>query len=349
MKRKPLAAVFLLLGGLTACHHSPAPEAVARTVYVVRGSDAQAAPASLQATVVARTEVELGFRAGGRLLQRHVEPGDRVRRGQVLAQLEDTELRWALQAAESQLAAAVADARQQGADAGRLDRLRPDGSVGEAEAERQQTAALAAAARQQAAIAQRELAAERLSHTTLRAPFDGVVVAVRAEPGQVLAEGGSALRLASPGMLELQIDLPPAWASQARTLRLTALEREWRLRSLEPAAQAQTRTQRTRWEPTQPLAWREDLLGRTLMVPMPAAPGDTLSLPAGALLKGGGPPQVWRVEQGRVVAQVVTLKGRDGDRVRLSGLSPDWQIVALGAPLLQSGQAVRTLPLERMP
>lgn len=352
--RRACVTVLLasLLSGLTACTPAPPPEAPPRTVYVTPVSAAPDSAAPLQATLRSRTELELGFRSGGRLLQRLVEPGDRVRAGQLLARLDAAEPRLAVQAARAQRDAAQVDALQQQRDAERLQRLRPDDSVAEADAERQRSAADAAAARLRAAEQQLALAIERLGHSELRAPMAAVVSAVRAEAGQVLAEGSPALRLADPAQLELQIDLPPAWVPGADRLRFRALERDWRLRTLEPAADPQSRTQRARFVPAQALPWRSDLLGRTLAVRLPQPAAQALSLPASALLVRDGAAQIWRLDGLQLRAQPVSLRGRDGDRVLLDvpgGLAPGTQVVALGAQLLQAGQTVRPLPLERQP
>lgn len=338
---------------LAACSPKAAPPAPApRPVYVLSVPPAQASPGEgLPASVEARRQAELGFRSGGRVAERVVEPGQRVRTGQVLARLVDTEQRQGLAAAQAQLEAARLDAAQQARDAGRLGRLAPAGSIGAAEAERQLTGAQAAAQRQQAAQAQWQLAQERLAHTVLRAPFDGVVTQLRAEVGQVLAEGVPLLQLAQTEALELQVDLPPSLARQAATLTGQALDRRWRLRELQPAAHPLTRTQRARFQVQgEPLGWEPSLLGRSVTLQLQGTgTAPKHALPASALLGTGDALQVWRVVDGRLQALPVQVLAREGERVWVSGLPAQAQVVALGAHRLEAGQAVRALPLERAP
>ncbi|WP_374662113.1 efflux RND transporter periplasmic adaptor subunit [Inhella sp.] len=341
-----LAAVALL----TACSQAAPPTAPPLRPVYVHAVESATSTETLQATVQSRYEVELGFRSGGRVLERRVDAGARVQSGQLLARLDPTEQQQAVGAARAQLAAAEWDASQQASDASRLARLATDGSVGSADAERQQTGARAAAERVRAAQAQLRLAEERLAHTELRAPFAGVVTVVRAERGQVLPEGQPLLQLAASDALELQIDLPPALAAQAEHLQGEALGRRWRLRELQAAAHPQTRTQRARFAPVgEPLAWKASLLGRTVALPLTGqAAVPRLRVPASSLLPGE-PARVWRVVDQRLQALPVHVAGREGDAALISGVPEGSVLVMLGAHRLEAGQAVRPVPMERAP
>jgi RND family efflux transporter MFP subunit len=341
-----LCAVALL----TACSQASTPSTPAPRLVYVQQLGTGGAYDTLQATVQARHEVELGFRSGGRVSERRVDAGARVQAGQLLARLEPTEQQQGVAAARAQLAAAELDAAQQRVDAARLARLATDGSVGSADAERQATGARAAQERVLGAQAQLRLAQERLAHTELRAPFAGVVSLIRAERGQVLPEGQPLLQLAKTDALELQIDLPPQLAAQADRLRAEALGRHWTLRELQAAAHPQTRTQRARFVPQgQPLAYDATMLGRSVSVQLQGAPAAArLRVPASSLLPGET-AQVWRVVDGKLQAQAVRIEGRAGDAAWISGVPAGSVVVMLGAHRLEAGQAVRTVPLERAP
>lgn len=198
---------------LTACLSACAPQGVAApeapAVYVsaVR-HDTATTQRLLFASVRPRVEAELSFRTGGKVTARLVELGQPVRAGQALARLDPADVQLALQAATEQQRAAEVDAVQAASDAGRFKRLLADGSVGAADAERQQARADAAAARWAQAQQQTELARNRSGYTVLTAPFDGVVTALRLETGQVVSEGQSVLSLAQPGELEVVVDVP---------------------------------------------------------------------------------------------------------------------------------------------
>src|SRR5690606_24386762 len=87
----------------------PAPEA-ARPVWVVRPQPADGTQLlAFPGEVHAREESPLAFRVGGKLVRRHVDPGDRVREGQLLAELDPGDQEAQVRAAQAQLAAAEAE------------------------------------------------------------------------------------------------------------------------------------------------------------------------------------------------------------------------------------------------
>ena len=133
---------------LTACAPKAAPAPVVQSVYVtpVR-NDNGTAQRVLFGSVRPRVEADLSFRTGGKLTERLVELGQSVRTGQVLARIDPADYQLAAQAAAEQQRAAEVDAVQSASDAARFKRLLADGSVGAADAERQQARADAAAAR----------------------------------------------------------------------------------------------------------------------------------------------------------------------------------------------------------
>ncbi|HET7204426.1 MAG TPA: efflux RND transporter periplasmic adaptor subunit, partial [Steroidobacteraceae bacterium] len=189
----PLAAV------LTACSHEPAPEVLrpVRTVEVRYGEARE--ENRYVGTVQSRHEVDQAFRVGGKVVERRVDVGDVVREGDVLAVLDDSDYRLAVQAAEQQLTAAIANAKQAESDRKRLEDLKADGSVSVADDEHAQSAAQTTKAAAEAQARQLELARNQLQYTMLRAPRSGVVTAVRFEIGQVVAAGQPVVSLANEG------------------------------------------------------------------------------------------------------------------------------------------------------
>ena len=173
-----------------ACSDPPVPVAVVKQVFVTTVTHSAAAQTRTFTSLVrARVETDLGFRTGGKVTERVVEVGDVVRAGQVLARLDPADYRLAVSAAADQVQAATVDAQQAESDEARLRRLLADGSVGAADHERQKARADAAAARLDQARRQLELARNREGYATLVAPYAGVVIALRFERGQVVAEG----------------------------------------------------------------------------------------------------------------------------------------------------------------
>ncbi len=353
-----VAAASLLV---TGCSQPPAPAAVARPVFVTTVDPTPSAQArSFSSVVRARVESDLAFRTGGKVLERLVEVGDRVKAGQALARLDPADHQLAVKAAADQVRAATVDAQQAASDEARFRRLLADGSVGAADHERQKARADAAAARLDQARRQLELARNREGYAALVAPFAGVVTAIRFERGQVVPEGQPVLGLAREGDNEVVVDLPEDWVGRARGLTATAAP--WQdpqalvrlsLRELSPQASAQGRTFRARYAAAS--ASRAQLsalpLGSTMQLTLSAAPAGTatVSLPVSALLKGSGPAGVWVLDakgSGLVFTpvQVVSL---DDATVQVTGLAPGSRVVSVGAQKLDAGLLVRAI--ERSP
>jgi membrane fusion protein, multidrug efflux system len=359
-----LAAVGTLL--LTACSQPVAPPAAARPVYVTTVAPAGASDArNFTASVRARVETELAFRTGGKVVQRLVDVGAAVRAGQPLAQLDAGDLALAAQAADDQVRAAQVDAEQAASDEARFRRLAAEGSVGSADHERQKARADVAAARLDQAQRQLALARNRDGYTTLRAPYDGIVTALRAELGQVVAEGQPVLALARSGECEIVADIPEDWVGRVRSAAASARGGSaadaqslpaWvpvQLRELSPLAAAQGRTYRVRFAATAPS--REALsrlpLGSTAQLQLVArgASGEGgdrgVLVPVTALIKGSGAAGVWVINPAGngLVFTPVQVQAIDDNTLRVTGLTAGQRVVSVGAHKLDATLAVRAV------
>jgi RND family efflux transporter MFP subunit len=353
---------------LGACAPPAEPPPVRTAVYVsVVHNTSGPVERVLSGSLRPRIEADLSFRVGGTLTQRAVELGQAVRAGQVLARIDAADVALALEAAIAQQQAAAVDAEQAASDAARFSRLRADGSVGAADAERQQARADAAAARLAQAQQQVALARNRAGYAVLTAPFDGVVTSLRLEAGQSVGENQPVLSLARPGALELQADIPEALAADLErwqaSLRLPrrdgAVELPLRLRELAPTAANASRTYRARYAlPAVPdeAALR---MGMTAELRL-TQPGDRVGadLPVSALLAtpgllpaagaDAGPiAAVWRVDPatGALQHTPVQLLAQGSDRVSVLGLPDGALVVSVGAQKLDAGMTVR--PVSR--
>ena len=201
--------VALLALVLSACGPDKPPAEALRMVRTVELRYESAHEANrYSGTVQARHEVDQGFRVGGKIASRKVDVGQSVREGDVLAVLDDTDYRLAEEAARQQLVAATAQARQAESDRSRLQALKGDGSVSASDEEQAQTRAQQTKAAAEAEERRLELARNRLKYTVLRASRAGVVTQVRAEVGQVLAEGQPVVSIATQGEPEIVVDVP---------------------------------------------------------------------------------------------------------------------------------------------
>jgi membrane fusion protein, multidrug efflux system len=347
---------------MTGCSEPPQPPVVVKPVFVTTVAPTVSAQARTFTSVVrARVESDVAFRTGGKVVERLVEVGDRVKQGQVLARLDIADYQLAVKAAADQVQAASVDAQQSASDEARFRRLLADGSVGAADHERQKARADAAMARQDQARRQLELARNREGYAALVAPYAGVVTAVRFERGQVVPEGQPVMSLAKEGEREMVVDLPEDWVGRARQLQATAApwtEPQARmpvaLRELSPQANTPGRTYRARFAATPESRAQVSALplGSTVQLTL-AAPQTgpaTVSLPVSALVKGSGPEGVWTLNaQGSgLVFTPVKVVTFDDASVRVTGLNAGSRVVSVGAQKLDAGIPVRAIerPLE---
>jgi RND family efflux transporter MFP subunit len=350
-----LATAFLSVAVATllaACSPEPPAEPL-RTVRTaeIRYDKAQQTN-RYTGTVQARHEVDQAFRVGGKILARKVDVGQTVREGDVLALLDDTDYRLAEDAARQQHVAAAAAARQAESDRRRNQELIGDGAVSTADDENTQTRAQAARAAAEAAARQLELARNRLHYTVLRASRSGVVTAVRAESGQVVAEGQPVVAIANPGEPEVVVDVPEDQLAAFKTARYSAsltsapgATFDVALRELAPQAAAQTRTYRARLKPVTP---RPLPLGATatLVARHAGAEEPVAAIPASAITQANGQPAVWVARRdsaepvGTVHLAGVTVHGYRNDEVLVSGLPAGARVVTAGVQKMAPGLRV---------
>ena len=303
---------------------------------------------SFTGTVAARVQSDLGFRVPGKLLERLVDTGQTVKRGQALMRMDPADLALAMRAREQAVAAAKARARQTSADEARYRDLVAAGAVSGSAYDKVKAAAESAGAELNAAEAQADVARNGTSYAVLSADADGVVVETLAEPGQVVGAGQVVVRVAHAGSREAVVELPetlrPAIGSTGRaTLYGSGLTGAAKLRQLSNAANPQTRTFEARYVLESRLA--DAPLGSTISIHI----GDgrsvpSLQVPLSAIFDPGKGPGVWVIEgeTPRVAwrgVQIASLS--DGAASIIGSLKAGDRVVALGAHLLHEGEQVR--------
>ncbi|MFD1302078.1 efflux RND transporter periplasmic adaptor subunit [Methylobacterium marchantiae] len=348
-----MVLAFLPLAGCSPAETAVAPEApLVQTVVVAPTGDGVA---RYTGVIRARTESNLGFRVGGKIFERLVDPGDRVRLGQPLMRLDRTDFSLALNAARASVEAARAQMIKARADEERSRKLVIDGWTSKQTYDQNKGAADAAIAQFANAEAQASQIANQAGYSELQADADGVVMEVPSEPGQVVAAGQTVVKLARNGSREAEVFLPEgsrraAQGEASATLYAAgATTYPARLRELSATADPATRTYRARYVlsgggEAAPLGATVTLQLKSLDAVRSAA----IAVPLGALFDQGHGSSVWRfdAENGTVAAQVVTVSRMAEESADIvSGLSPGDRIVALGAHLLKAGQTVRQAPL----
>lgn len=349
---------LLLVGvvpmALVACGEPPAhdPRTEAPLVRTTFPQSADAATRAFTGIVAARVQSDLGFRVSGKVLERLVDTGQAVKRGQVLLRLDPADLKLAANAQREAVTAAQARARQAREDEARYRKLRGTGAVSASAYDQYKAAADTALAQLSAAQAQAEVARNATRYAELTADADGIVMETLAEPGQVVNAGQVVVRVAHAGPREAVVQLPetlrPAVGStaQASLFGKGDLRVATRLRQLSDVADRLTRTFEARYVLEGELA--NAPLGTTITVQVadgqPGAAGEQ-QIPVGALYDAGNGPGVWVIqgEPARVAWRPVAVHHLGAEQVRIAGsLQPGEPIVALGAHLLHEGQPVRT-------
>src|SRR3989475_9009890 len=225
-QRRPLpslAAVGLLPFAVAACHNPPAsidPRTQTPLVRVATVEPSVHAERSFTGIVAARVQSDLGFRVPGKVLERLVDTGQTVTRGQALMRIDPLDLRLATRAHEEAVAGATARARQTADDEARYRDLVPTGAVSASAYDKVKAAAESARAELNAATAQADVARNATGYAVLVSDADGVVVETLAEAGQVVAAGQVVVRVAHAGRREAVVELPetlrPAIGSSGR-------------------------------------------------------------------------------------------------------------------------------------
>ncbi|MDP2432219.1 MAG: efflux RND transporter periplasmic adaptor subunit [Pseudomonadota bacterium] len=341
-----------LLLPLAGCGEKAAPPEVPAKMVLAHTVRAGSAVAQAEYTgeVRARHEISLAFRVGGKLVARKVDVGDRVVAGQVLARLDAADLALSSSGAEANLAAVAAERAYAQAEAKRYRELRAQQFVSQASLDAKETALKSAEEKVRALAAQAGLASNQRGYAELRADAAGVVAAVLAEAGQVVAAGQPVLKVAKSGEKEVVVAVPEnrvAALTKAGEVAVTlwaAPEKPYRGRVREVAPQADPVTRTFAAKVSILNADADVRLGQTARVLLKNASGGALTLiPLGSVFQKGTQPAVWLLgSDGHVHLRPIQVAAWREDGVAVSGgLVEGERIVAAGAHKLVEGEAVR--------
>lgn len=347
-----IAAVLVLSGcskpEVTA---SEAPRPV-RTV--IAGSGPQSLTTTYSGEVRARYESKIGFRTSGKVVSRLVEVGSHVRSGQALMRMDVVQESLQVAASEADVEAAQSRVAKLRQDIERTEQLLSKKYASQAELDQLTHAMTEAQAGLKAAQAKRQLNVNQRGYSELTAERDGVVTALAAEVGQVVAAGQPVVTMAADGEREVLVSVPESRVSELQStkeMKITAWAQPgkmWRgtLRELAPDADSVTRTYLARVSVRD--AGPTLLLGMTASVQLAASEptGSGIRLPLTAIYDKSGQTQVWLVDSKTetVIPRNVVLGSTQSDDVWItSGLSGGETVVTAGVHLLAKGQKVRLL------
>ena len=346
----PIVLSFVVVG---CSKPEPTVEPIRAVKVVTVGIDRIESGAEFAGEVRARVETRLGFRVAGKIIQRPVEVGQRVKPGQLLAQLDSQDYRLAAEAAKAQVSAAATNRNLAATEYKRFKELKDQNFISGAELERRDTALKAGDAQLEQAQAQLSSQRNQAAYTNLTAEVAGVITGVEAERGQVVAAGTPVVRIATDGPRDVVFSVPedgvalvkPGSAVSVRSWSTAGL-RQGVVREVAAVADPITRTYQIKVSLDDKDAASAPPLGATVyVVPQAFARSgvDVIKLPTSALKQDGKTTAVWVLDTASmtVKSQPVVIATADGNEaVVSSGLTPGMKVVSAGVHVLQAGQKV---------
>ena len=315
--------------------------------------------------VVAQQKAAVASKGTGRLEFLGAEEGDRVRRGQVIAKLEDDDIEAALARARANLEVARAEYNDAERTLRRtqtlVDRgLAPDADLDAATARFERIRAGITAA--EAAVREAEVG---LENTRIRAPFDGTVLTKDANVGEIVApfaasanSRGAVVTIADMSSLQVEADVSESnimrvSLGQACEIVLDAYpQKRYRgvVHKIVPTADRAKATVLTK------VAFKDrddhvlpEMSAKVTFLsaeaPSEQDAGPVLTVPLGAVVDRNGSPVVLRVRDGLTQETPVSTGRVLGDRLEITqGLADGDQVVLRPSPDLISGASVRQRP-----
>ena len=361
--RRPLMTIGLLAGWLTValmaggCSKPAMKDARLQSprVEVFKAKAAGSNSRTFTGIVEARVQSDLGFRVGGKILERSVNMGQRVQKGQILMRLDPEDLRLSAAAQQANVQAARAKYIQTSADEKRSAMLVNSGVISRREYDQDRAALDSAKAQLEVAEAQARVSNNSSEYAVLLADADGVIVQTLSEPGQVVAAGQTVIQLAHDGPREALINLPEGVRPDLGTIasaRLYGQDQTYqaRLRELSDAADPASRTFEARYVLEGEAASAP--LGSTVtitLVTKQSSGNQSFLVPVGAIYDRGSGPGVWIVDESEVKFRFVKIASIGQEEVVVSrGVDAGENVVALGAHLLHEGQVVNLANEEKI-
>lgn len=377
---KWVVLLVLLVGGGYAgwtWWNRPRPIEVEVASVTQRAAGTQASVLNASGYVTARRRATVSSKITGKVIEVNVDEGMAVREGQILARLDDTTARAALELAKAQAEAARGTMRESEvrlAEARltlqRFAQLVKEGIATQADLDRAQAevdslSARIASAREQVVVADRQVALQQtdLDNTIIRAPFSGVAISKDAQPGEMVSPvsaGGGFTRtgictIVDMRSLEVEVDVNESYINRVRagqdvTAVLDAYP-DWQIPAhvitMVPTADRQKATVLVRigFKSLDPrilpdMGVKVTFLREADDTAVPAAQPVAL-VPKSAIKADGDQQIVFVVTDGLASRRAVRLGGADGDRLEVTaGLRAGERVIVSPPPTLVDGAMV---------
>jgi multidrug efflux system membrane fusion protein len=348
-----LTLMVILALFVSGCGQKTEQPEQAQLVKVIRaGSDTAGSTAgTYSGTVKGRYQSNLSFQAGGRITARNVQLGSQVRTGDVLMTVDPKDITQAVNQTQAQVDAAAAQLQLAQSNLARYQQLYQTDAISASVLDQYQTAYDQAAAQYNQALAARQAQENQLSYTQLTADADGVISAVSAEVGQVVAAGQTVVTLVHSGDLEVKVNVPENkladfpvgrnvsvsfWALQGQTVPGV-------VREVSPMADAASRTYEVDISlPNPPDGMQLGMTATVANGTEEASAADSFTLPLSAIYQTGDTPRVWVVGSDHTLSlKDVTITDFGDNTVQVTGLMRGEKVVTAGVHMLSAGETVR--------
>lgn len=347
----------LLLAGCNEREPAATP-----TTTIVEMQEARAGRTSdivtLTGAIQARVQSDLSFRFAGRLATRHVEVGEHVEAGQLLAKLETSQQEADVASAQAALAAAEAALRQTTGTFRRQKSLIESGFTTRTQYDNANQAMLAAEADLKSQQSALDVALDALKNAELRAGAAGIVTARHAEAGQVVDVAQPVFTLAQDGPRDAVFEVheslvtrpTPDFPVKIALISNPSIAVTGRVREVAPAVN--TATGAVRVKVAIEATPREMGLGSAVAGSGDFRSRDVVTLPSGAFHTKGGRMAVWIVDgQTKTTSErLIEIDSfRTGELLLRSGVKPGELVVTSGGQFLRPGEVVAPAQAQANP
>ena len=352
MNPRVIATIGALLIGtvvISGCGSEKPPEDTSLKVRTITiGEESGTTSAGYSGTIHNRTETNLAFQIGGRVLNKFVNVGDVVEAGQVIAQINGSDTAAQMQNAEGAVKAAQSAFELAETNAKRYRELYAQQAISKLQLDQAENQLNATAAQLQQAQASLNLSSNQNSYTNLTAPDTGIITALNLESGQVVAAGQSIGTLAAGHDPEAVIALPEQELSKIHvgspaTITFWALPNvtvQGVVREISPVPDPVARTYTVKI--TLQNAPSEVQLGMTINANLTTTDTSNITIPLTALVKdSNGNNAVYIIRDKK--AHLVSIKTGDFGQnsvIVTSGLAKGDIVITAGTQQLQEGTAV---------
>ena len=352
MNQRVIATIGALLIGtavISGCGSEKPPEDTSLKVRTITiGEESGTTNAGYSGTIHNRTETNLAFQIGGRVLNKFVNVGDSVQAGQVIAQINGSDTAAQVQNSEGAVKAAQSAFELAETNAKRYRELYAQQAISKLQLDQAENQLNVASAQLQQAQAGLNLSSNQSSYTNLTAPDTGIITALNLEAGQVVAAGQSIGTLAAGHEPEAVIALPEQELSKIHVgspanITFWALPNvtvQGVVREISPVPDPVARTYTVKITLQNPP--NEVQLGMTVNANLTTTDTSNITIPLTALVKdSNGNNAVYIIRDKK--AHLVPIKTGDFGQnsvIVTSGLAKGDIVITAGTQQLQEGTAV---------